>query len=121
MGLKMTLAYCLHYYYIGTSSEQMRESVVQSRERQTHRFKDSSVFYNAQMSSREIRKYCKLDKECKSLLKTCVNELGLSARAHDKVLRVSRTIADLAESAEILSEHLSEAISYRTLDRGLWK
>jgi magnesium chelatase family protein len=72
------------------------------------------------MSSRQIRQYCPLDSACLNLLKISVNELGLSARAHDKVLRLSRTIADLDASDQIQVHHLQEAINYRMLDRDIW-
>src|SRR5688572_8237608 len=104
----------------GTSSAVMRESVVAAREIQTRRFAGSKTRYNGQMTSRQIRTFCKLDEPCQELLKDSVNELGLSARAHDKVLRVSRTIADLDNSETIQQQHLNEAINYRMLDRQMW-
>lgn len=104
----------------GTSSAVMRESVVAARQIQTARFAGSRTRYNGQMTSRQIRTFCKLDEPCQELLKDSVNELGLSARAHDKVLRVSRTIADLDHSESIQQQHLNEAINYRMLDRQMW-
>ena len=104
----------------GTSSVQMREQVVQARERQAHRFSRDQTKINGKMTPPEIRKHCKLDRDAESLLKTAMDELGLSARAHDKILRVGRTIADLDGSEHIASVHLSEAINYRTLDRRYW-
>ena len=104
----------------GTTSEIMRESVVQAREIQTRRFANSRTRYNGQMTSRQIRQFCKLSDECQELLRNSVNEMGLSARAHDKVLRVSRTIADLDKSEDIQASHLNEAINYRMLDRQMW-
>ncbi|HTN77369.1 MAG TPA: YifB family Mg chelatase-like AAA ATPase [Pirellulaceae bacterium] len=104
----------------GTSSLQMREQVEAARQIQHARFAKSRTRYNAAMSTREIRTYCKLDTECFELLKASVNELGLSARAHDKVLRVARTIADLDASDVITPMHISEAVNYRMLDRKMW-
>lgn len=105
----------------GTSSDEIRQSVVLARKIQFERFQETNVSYNAQMSSRQIREFCKLDAECQNLMRVSVNELGLSARAHDKVLRLARTIADLEGSANVQFPHLSEAINYRMLDRDVWK
>ena len=85
-----------------------------------HRFQDSAITANARMNHRQIKKFCSLNDECKSLLKRAIDELGLSARAYDKILKVARTIADLAGSENILPEHLAEAIQYRYLDRNWW-
>ena len=104
----------------GTSSTEMREQVVAARERQTDRFASIRVRSNAQMKSQQIRRFCPLDETCAHLLKSSVNELGLSARAHDKVLRVARTIADLDGSEAIRESHLHEAVNYRMLDRNIW-
>jgi magnesium chelatase family protein len=103
----------------GTSSQEIRELVTAARKAQFARFTGKLILYNAQMSSKQIRQYCKLDAEGLNLLKLSVNELGLSARAHDKVLRVARTIADLDTSENILFHHLSEATNYRMLDRDI--
>ncbi len=104
----------------GTSSRKMSESVVQARQIQQKRFAKNRISYNAQMSSKQIREFCKLNRQCASMLKSSVNELGLSARAHDKVLRVARTIADLEQSSEIETPHLGEAINFRMLDREIY-
>jgi magnesium chelatase family protein len=104
----------------GTSSAAMREQVVAARKIQEARFQGTTTRYNAKMSSRLIRQFCKLTPACQELIKASVNDLGLSARAHDKVLRVARTIADLDASDHIDEAHLSEAINYRMLDRQMW-
>lgn len=104
----------------GTSSQQMRDDVVQARNKQRERFSNGPVRYNAQMSSRQVREFCKLDRACQQMLRHSVEELGLSARAHDKILRVARTIADVADDESIGEMHLAEAIGYRSLDRDLW-
>jgi magnesium chelatase family protein len=97
----------------GTSSEAMREQVRESRRVQAARFNGGATRYNADMSHRQTRQFCRLDDACQNLLKSAMAELGLSARAHDKVLRVARTIADLEGSESIQSHHLNEAINYR--------
>ena len=103
------------------TSIEIRQRVIKARDIQTERFKDSeSVHYNAQMNTKQIRKYCQLDESSKALLKTAMERLNLSARAYDRILKVSRTIADLEGSAEIQGAHISEAIQYRSLDRDGW-
>jgi magnesium chelatase family protein len=104
----------------GTTSAMMREQVVAARAIQAQRFAGSKTRYNGQMSSRQIRTHCKLDDASAETLRTNVNDLGLSARAHDKVLRVARTIADLEGKESIQQHHLQEAINYRMLDRQMW-
>jgi hypothetical protein len=103
----------------GTSSATIRQCVELARSTQKTRFGNSSL-YNAQMSSRQLREFCPLERSCRVMLQNCCNDLGLSARAHDKILRVSRTIADLDDSPEIQETHLQEAINYRMLDRNLF-
>ncbi len=76
---------------------------------------------NGKMKPPQIRRYCVLQRDAEQLLKAAMEEMGLSARAHDKILRISRTIADLADQEKIAAEHLSEAINYRTLDRTYWQ
>lgn len=104
----------------GTSSTAMRDNVMSARAVQEARFLTSRTRRNAQMSTREIRQYCQLNEPGANLLRTSIQEMGLSARAHDKVLRVARTIADLDGRTEIMSEHVSEAVNYRMLDRQFW-
>ncbi len=103
----------------GTNSETMAQNVELARQWQRQRFADTKITANAQMSSRQIRNYCQLNEPCRMMLKQAIYELGLSARAHDKVLRLARTIADLEQSENIETNHLGEAISYRKLDRKL--
>ena len=105
----------------GTSSDDMRLAVVAAREAQAKRFGRTATRYNARMTTRQIRQFCELDAAGEELLRAAMSELGLSARAHDKVLRVARTIADLDGSPTIAAPHVSEAINYRLLDRQFWK
>jgi magnesium chelatase family protein len=104
----------------GTNSETMREQVVRAREIQTRRFENEPQSVNGKMNPRSVRRHCRLDAMAENLLKSAMEEMGLSARAHDKILRIGRTIADLADSEQIQETHLSEAINYRTLDRRYW-
>ncbi|MFN0196541.1 MAG: YifB family Mg chelatase-like AAA ATPase [Planctomycetaceae bacterium] len=104
----------------GSSSADMREQVLKARIRQSQRFGGKSNTLNGKMAPRQIREHCPLDADASGLLKAAMEEMGLSARAHDKILRVSRTIADLDDSDAITAAHLSEAINYRTLDRTRW-
>jgi magnesium chelatase family protein len=103
-------------------SECVRERVIKARKIQLERFKGvKHIYNNGDMGSKEVRQYCKLDSAGSELLKMAMTKLGLSARAYDRILKVSRTIADLEASKGILSQHISEAIQYRSLDRELWK
>ena len=104
----------------GTSSASMREQVNRARQAQRERFGPDSHRLNGRMTSRQLRRHCVLDEEGRNLLKNAMEDLGLSARAHDRILRVARTIADLEGSSDIRPSHLSEAINYRSLDRKLW-
>ena len=99
------------------SSAQIKERVNKARTLQRERLKDEGIFHNAQMSHKLVRKFCVLGQEESELLKMAMSELNFSARAYDKILKVSRTIADLAGAEQIKTEHLSEAIQYRSLDR----
>lgn len=106
---------------LAESSSEIRKRVTQAREIQSLRFKDfDEIHYNAQMSTKQIREFCALDEASLQLLKTAMERLNLSARAYDRILKVSRTIADLDASANILSNHIAEAIQYRSLDRDGW-
>ena len=98
-------------------SVNIKARVEKTRAIQRERFKQGSSSCNAQMNTRQIKKYCILKNEAKEILKMAMTELGLSARAYDKILKVSRTIADLAETESITAEHISEAIQYRNLDK----
>jgi magnesium chelatase family protein len=105
----------------GEMSAQIRERVVAARQRQHERFKDKpKIPCNARMGSRELKTHCALNEATMELLKSAMNDLKLSARAYDRILKVARTIADLATSDNITSDHISEAIQYRSLDRQLW-
>ena len=104
--------------YAGEKSETIRERVVRAREIQLERFKGEKIYCNGQMKTRHIKKFCKLKDDAQSLLDTAMQKLGLSARAYTRILKLSRSISDLESSADISAQHISEAIQYRTLDRG---
>ena len=105
----------------GESSRDIRERVIKGRERQKIRFESNpEVFCNAMMPSHQVKQVCQISEAGKTLLKTAMERLGLSARAYDRILKVARTIADIAESEDIRVEHLAEAIQYRSLDREGW-
>ena len=107
---------------VSESSEVVRERVVTARNKQIERFtKAKDIHKNADMGTKEIKLYCEITPASESLLKMAMTKLGLSARAYDRILKVSRTIADLAGSESIQIEHVSEAIQYRSLDREYWK
>jgi magnesium chelatase family protein len=102
-------------------SAAIRERVMQARERQQVRFtSDAATNCNARMGPRQIKEHCKLGDESQELIRIAMTELNLSARAYDRILKVARTVADLAAADEISSEHVSEAIQYRTFDRTMW-
>lgn len=107
------------------TSDEIRERVVQARTIQANRFKQQEYIYiyiycNAMMPSNMVKEVCAVNEAGKALLKTAMERLGLSARAYDRILKVSRTVADLAASEEIKVEHLAEVIQYRSLDRDGW-
>ncbi len=101
----------------GEPSEDIRRRVESARELQTMRFEKNSFFINSRMETRHIRKHCLLEDECRSLLRQAMDQIGLSARTYDKILKVSRTIADLEGAETIKPYHITEAISYRSFDR----
>ena len=102
------------------SSEKIRDRVICARHIQQQRFAKEGIFCNAQMAPRQMRTFCDLSSDCEKLLERAMLQQGLSARAHDRILKVARTIADL-EGAELLqTKHIAEAIQYRTLDRTYW-
>jgi magnesium chelatase family protein len=104
----------------GEGSVEIRGRVLAARERQHQRFKADRIFTNAQMHTRQIRTYCELSAEAERLLERAMQQQGLSARAHDRILKVARTIADLDAQPGITVGHIAEAIQYRTLDRSFW-
>ncbi len=104
----------------GESSAEIRARVEKAREIQANRFADQGIFCNAQMSSSQLQRYCQLTPESLKMMKTAMERFNLSARAYDRILKVSRTIADLQGEPDILPSHIAEAIQYRTLDREDW-
>ena len=101
-------------------SATIRQRVISARERQRQRLASEGIFSNASMTPRLIRKYCRIDTESETMLERAMARLGLSARAFDRILKVSRTIADLENSDDIQSSHVAEAVHYRSLDRTYW-
>jgi magnesium chelatase family protein len=106
--------------YAGEKSETIRHRVIAARDLQLGRFKGDRVYCNGQMKTRHMKKYCRMKPDAQRLIETAMEKLGLSARAYSRILKLSRTIADLELSEDIQSHHISEAIQYRTLDRGLF-
>ena len=104
----------------GPTSDELRRQVLHARQRQDQRFGPKGPGVNGRMTPRQVRQLCQLKPESAAILKGVMEELGLSARAHDKVLRVARTIADLADCDTIEPHHVAEAVGYRTLDRSVW-
>ena len=105
----------------GEPSAHVQERVEKARQIQHQRFADTAIHANANMESKQIREYCKIDSQAQELLRVAINQLGLSARAYDRILKVARTIADLDGNPHIEALHVSEAIQYRSLDRSFWK
>ena len=104
----------------GEPSKVVDKRVRKTRQIQIRRLRKSSIFCNAQMGEPEMRQYCKLDEPAQKILESAIEKLGFSARAYNRILKVARTIADMAESQNIQSEHVAEAIQYRSLDRNFW-
>lgn len=103
----------------GTDSATIRADVIKARDIQTRRFGDGKIMTNAMMSHKQTEKYCALDIAGEQMLKEAMTTFGLSARAHDKICKIARTIADLDDKDAITAEHIAEAVSYRKLDRQL--
>jgi len=102
------------------SSLDIKKRVERTKKIQSDRFKDKNIFFNASMGHKHIKKYCALDNDARQMLEMATKELKFSARSYDKILKVARTIADLEEKEIINSEHISEAVQYRSLDKSLW-
>jgi magnesium chelatase family protein len=105
---------------LSENSTDIKKRIEKVRKIQRERFQSLSIYSNAQMNHQQTRRFCVTDKEANRLLKMAIDELKFSCRAYDKILKVARTIADLSESERILTEHISEAIQYRSLDRQWW-
>ena len=101
----------------GEQANAIRERVNAARSMQTQRFQQGKIHSNAQMGAKELKRFCEVSGEGQRLLETAITKFGLSARAYNRILKVSRTIADLEGSKDIQSAHISEAIQYRSLDR----
>ncbi|MBI5056875.1 MAG: YifB family Mg chelatase-like AAA ATPase [Nitrospirae bacterium] len=105
--------------YCGETSQSIRRKIQDAKHLQVERFRKDSIYSNSKMRSKHMKKYCNLNRDAQNIIEAAMHKLGLSARAYTRILKVSRTIADLAESEQIQAEHISEAIQYRTLDRGI--
>ncbi|MBL7102517.1 MAG: ATP-dependent protease, partial [Desulfobacteraceae bacterium] len=101
----------------GASSAEILERVMNARKIQGERLVRTKIFINARMNSRHIKQFCEIDSESSSLMEKAMERFGLSARAHARILKIARTIADLESSPNIEASHVAEAIQYRTLDR----
>lgn len=102
------------------TSKDIRKRVNKARDIQNERYKGENIFSNSELQAKDIEKYCVLDSESRNLLEQAFENLGLSARAYNKILKVARTIADLENSVDIKDIHIAEAIQYRSLDRKYW-
>jgi magnesium chelatase family protein len=100
------------------SSARIRDRVAAARGIQARRFSRTKIYCNAQMNSRQIKRYCNIDEASHRLLEIAIDKLGLSARAHNRILKIARTIADIEDRAELSERHIAEAVQYRNLDRG---
>jgi len=105
----------------GEGSQRMRQQVTAARERQRRRFARSKIKSNARMTNRQINRHCQLDADCKTLLEQAMAQHAFSARSYTRILKVARTIADLAGEERVRLEHVSEAIQYRTAERHFWR
>lgn len=105
---------------VGEPSQTIRQRVRRAREIQLQRFASAPLFANASMSSKQLKQWCDLDDASQKIMALAIDKMGMSARAHDRILKVARTIADLADSIAVESEHIAEAIQYRTLDKEGW-
>ena len=103
------------------SSKRIKERVNKARKIQLERYKNLGIVSNSELTPNLIEKFCGLDENCKDILKKAFENLGLSARAYNKILKVARTIADIENKENILPNHILEAIQYRSLDRKYWK
>ena len=103
------------------SSAEIRERVKEAWERQRRRFQNSGIFFNSQMTGREVKHFCRMEVDAEELMEQFFGQMKLSARAYHKVLKVARTIADLAGTEKICADQVSEALAYRHLDRKFWE
>jgi magnesium chelatase family protein len=104
----------------GDSSAVIRQRVIAAHRRQLERYRKEPINFNSQLTGKKLKKYCQLDKDGIALMKNAIERLGLSARAYDRILRLSRTIADMEGAENIESHHVAEAIQYRNLDRKIY-
>ena len=110
----------LHGVSKGEPSKLIRARVQKARQLQLDRYKGMKIYCNSQLAPKHLKEVCEVDEEGSGLLRQAIEQLGLSARAYDRILKVARTIADLDGQPKILPDHISEAIQYRSLDRKLW-